>query len=51
MPKLTKVPNMPPEIEGMAEIRGELIPVVSLAKWMKIPEEEEFKNTCFLWSF
>jgi two-component system chemotaxis response regulator CheV len=51
MPKLTKVPNMPPEIEGMAEIRGELIPVVSLAKWMKISEEEEFKKYLLFMEF
>lgn len=51
MPKLTKVPNMPPEIEGMAEIRGELIPVVSLAKWMKIPEEKEFKKYLLFMEF
>ncbi len=41
MPKLTKVPNMPPVVEGMAEIRGKLIPVVSLSKWMGIDEPPE----------
>ncbi len=44
LPKITKVPNMPPEVEGMAEIRGKLIPVVSLAKWMHIPEPKERKK-------
>ncbi len=51
MPKLTKVPNMPKEIEGMAEIRGELIPVVSIAKWMGIPEPEEFKKYLLFMEF
>ncbi len=41
LPKLTKVPNMPEVVEGMAEIRGKLIPVVSLCKWMGIEEPPE----------
>lgn len=40
LPEITKVPNMPPQVEGMAEIRGELIPVISLSKWMKIDESK-----------
>ena len=44
MPKITKVPNMPPEVEGMAEIRGKLIPVISLAKWMGLEEPPERKK-------
>ncbi len=44
MPEITKIPNMPREVEGMAEIRGKLIPVVSLAKWMGIEEPIERKK-------
>jgi len=44
MPPITKVPNMPPEVEGMAEIRGKLIPVISLARWMGIEEPPERKK-------
>ncbi|NPA41227.1 MAG: chemotaxis protein CheV [Aquificae bacterium] len=44
MPEITKIPNMPPEVEGMAEIRGKLIPVVSLARWMGIEEPIERKR-------
>ncbi len=44
LPEITKVPNMPPEVEGMAEIRGKLIPVVSLATWMGVPEPPERKK-------
>ncbi len=41
MPNITKVPNISPEVEGMAEIRGKLIPVISLARWMGIDEPPE----------
>ncbi len=41
LPQITRVPNMPEFVEGMAEVRGELIPVVSLARWMAIPEPPE----------
>jgi len=41
LPKLTRVPNMPEVVEGMAEIRGKLIPVVSLSRWMGIEEPPE----------
>ncbi|EDP75221.1 chemotaxis protein [Hydrogenivirga sp. 128-5-R1-1] len=44
MPEITKIPNMPPEVEGMAEIRGKLIPVISLARWMGIHEPPERKK-------
>ncbi len=44
MPEITKIPNMPPEVEGMAEIRGKLIPVISLARWMGIEEPPERKK-------
>ncbi len=44
IPKITKVPNMPPEVEGMTEIREKLVPVISLAKWMGIDEPEERKK-------
>ncbi|MEJ5172855.1 MAG: chemotaxis protein [Hydrogenothermaceae bacterium] len=51
MPTLTRVPNMPKEIEGMAEIRGELIPVISLAKWMGVPEPIERKRYLLFMEF
>ncbi len=44
IPKITKVPNMPREVEGMAEIRGKLIPLISLARWMGMEEPEERKK-------
>jgi two-component system chemotaxis response regulator CheV len=36
MPALTKVPDMPAYAEALAEVRGEVIPIVNLSKWMKI---------------
>lgn len=35
MPTLTKVPDMPAYAEALAEVRGEVIPIVNLGKWMK----------------
>ncbi len=37
---IVKSPGMPPEVEGVAKIRGRVIPIVNLAKWMKIKEPE-----------
>lgn len=36
MPTLTKVPDMPAYAEALAEVRGEVIPIVDLGKWMRI---------------
>ncbi len=36
MPTLTKVPDMPAYAEALTEVRGEVIPIVDLGKWMKV---------------
>lgn len=36
MPVLTKVPDMPDYADALAEVRGEVIPIVDLGKWMKL---------------
>ncbi|HMK43545.1 MAG TPA: chemotaxis protein [Dissulfurispiraceae bacterium] len=36
MPTLTKVPDMPDYAEAITEVRGEVIPIINLAKWMHI---------------
>lgn len=36
MPTLTKVPDMPIYAEALAEVRGEVIPIVDLGKWLKV---------------
>jgi two-component system chemotaxis response regulator CheV len=36
MPTLTKVPDMPDYAEALTEVRGEVIPIINLSRWMKI---------------
>ncbi|WP_281951187.1 chemotaxis protein [Nitrosophilus kaiyonis] len=36
-----KTPGLPPEVEGVAKIREDVIPIVNLAKWMKIKEPKD----------
>ena len=38
MPNLTELPGVPEYIEGIFDLRGVVIPVVNLAKWMNIIE-------------
>ncbi|MDO8261142.1 MAG: chemotaxis protein, partial [Candidatus Magasanikbacteria bacterium] len=40
LPKLTELPGTPEFIEGIFDLRSVVIPVVNLAKWMKITEPE-----------
>ncbi|MEO2068172.1 MAG: chemotaxis protein [Desulfurobacteriaceae bacterium] len=35
---IIKAPGLPPEAEGLAKIRGQMVPIISLARWMKIKE-------------
>jgi len=35
MPVLTKVPDMPDYAEALAEVRGEVIPIINLGRWLK----------------
>ena len=35
---IIKAPGLPPEAEGLAKIRGQMIPIINLSKWMKIKE-------------
>ncbi len=45
VPKLTELPGTPEFIEGIFDLRGVVIPVVNLAKWMGVnPPEEADKN-------
>jgi len=43
IPKLTELPGVPEYIEGIFDLRGVVIPVVNLAKWMGITEPPEDK--------
>ncbi|MDD2368805.1 MAG: chemotaxis protein [Sulfuricurvum sp.] len=40
-PKLTELPGTPDFIEGIFDLRGVVIPVVNLAKWMGVDAPEE----------
>lgn len=40
-PKLTELPGTPSFIEGIFDLRGVVIPVVNLAKWMGVEAPEE----------
>ncbi|HIJ60657.1 MAG TPA: chemotaxis protein CheV [Nitrospirae bacterium] len=40
MPTLTKVPDMPDYAHALTEVRGEVIPIVDLGKWMKLVTPE-----------
>jgi len=43
IPKITELPGVPEYIEGIFDLRGVVIPVVNLAKWMEIKEPDESK--------
>ena len=58
MPELTEIPNAPPFMLGLVQLRGKTIPVISLARWMGVPDTvrdqqndkiivTEFNNTSF----
>lgn len=44
IPKLTELPGSPEYIEGIFDLRGVVIPVVNLAKWMSIEVPVEYKK-------
>jgi len=44
IPKLTELPGSPEYIEGIFDLRGVVIPVVNLAKWMNIEVPPEYKK-------
>jgi two-component system chemotaxis response regulator CheV len=44
LPMLTKLPGTPLFIEGIFDLRGVVIPVVNLAKWMGIDAPEEMER-------
>lgn len=53
IPEITQAPDMPPSVEGMISLRGQLIPVVDLAKFCNLQMEKppeimivtEYNNT------
>ena len=45
MQRITRVPNVAPHIKGVLNLRGEVIPVISLRIKMGLPEDEITKTT------
>lgn len=43
IPNLTELPGVPEYIEGIFDLRGVVIPVVNLARWMNITEPTDMK--------
>ena len=39
-PALTRAPDMPPSIEGMASLRGALVPVLNMVRYVGIDTED-----------
>ena len=53
IPNLTEIPGVPEYIEGIFDLRGVVIPVVNLAKWMNItvPPKEKLKPRIIITEF
>ncbi len=53
IPNLTEIPGVPDYIEGIFDLRGVVIPVVNLAKWMNItvPREQKLKPRIIITEF
>ena len=45
---ITRVPNMPPSIRGVINLRGAVVPVVDLVKRFKLGESCVTKRTCVI---
>jgi two-component system chemotaxis response regulator CheV len=41
VPEITRAPDMPPSVEGMVSLRGNMIPVINLPKFCGIQTEEK----------
>lgn len=53
IPKLTELPGSPEYVDGIFDLRGVVIPVVNLAKWMNIkaPEDKNIKPRVIITEF
>jgi len=50
-PKITKTPNMPPGVEGVISLRGNIIPVISLARFVCASENKLDEQTMIVTEF
>ncbi|MBF0199190.1 MAG: purine-binding chemotaxis protein CheW, partial [Planctomycetes bacterium] len=42
---ITKVPQTPPFVMGVINLRGEILPVINLRRFLKIPKTEQTPST------
>lgn len=45
MPSITKMPNTPPYVEGIINLRGKVIPIISMRKRFGLPESDHDIHT------
>lgn len=45
MPAITKMPNTPPYVEGIINLRGKVIPIISMRKRFGLPESDHDIHT------
>lgn len=48
MVEVTKVPNSPDYVEGIINLRGQVIPIIDLRKRLKMPDKPYSKDTRFI---
>ncbi|WP_300912353.1 chemotaxis protein CheW, partial [Helicobacter rodentium] len=53
LPELTELPGVPDYIEGIFDLRGVVIPVINLAKWMnvEVPKNKKIKPRVIIAEF
>ena len=53
LPELTELPGVPDYIEGIFDLRGVVIPVINLAKWMNVetPKNKKIKPRVIIAEF
>ena len=45
MPTITKMPNVPPYVEGIINLRGKVIPIISMRRRFNLMENENSNHT------
>lgn len=46
--RITPVPEMPPYIKGMINLRGKIIPIMDMRKRFRLPEQDYTERTCII---
>ena len=46
MTEITKTSNAPPHVEGIINLRGQIVPIISLRKRFGLPEPTEVQANC-----